>query len=185
MPLVLKPNKFFTYSDYLEWHDDERWEIIAGIAYNMTPAPLYRHQLVVGNFYNILKNNLKGNPCVPVIAPTDVVFSEYDVVQPDILVVCDKKKITEANIQGAPDLIIEILSPSTVSKDKREKKFLYEKYKVKEYIIVDIVGNFVKRFYLKENGKYGESEIFTSEETMKLFSLNDMKIALLEVFENL
>ncbi|MEA3415917.1 MAG: Uma2 family endonuclease [Thermodesulfobacteriota bacterium] len=71
--------------------------------------------------------------CFVGIAPTDVVFSEHDVVQPDVFVVCDQKKITEANIQSSPDLIMEVLSPATSLKDKREKKNLYEKYGVKEY----------------------------------------------------
>ncbi len=106
MFLAIKTDKKYTYKDYLKWPDDERWEIIDGVAYNMSPAPSIRHQIIVGNFYTLLNLKLKGKSCRVFIAPTDVVLSEYDVVQPDILVVCDKKKITKANISGAPDIAI-------------------------------------------------------------------------------
>lgn len=183
MPLALKSDKKFTYKDYLEWPDDERWELIDGAAYCMTPAPSTRHQRIVLNFSRVLGNNLKNKPCEPFMAPTDVVLSEYDVVQPDVFVVCDRNKITEANIQGAPDLVVEVLSPSTALKDKREKKALYEKYKVKEYIIVDIIEKYIERFYLKEDGEYGGSDIFGYDETIALSSLKGMEIPLSEIFE--
>ena len=134
--------------------------MIDGQAYNMTPAPSFKHQKIVFNFASLLRDALKGNPCVTGIAPTDVVFAEHDVVQPDVFVVCDEKKITEANIQSSPDLIIEVLSPATALKDKRDKKNLYEKYGVKEYIIVDPVAQYVERFLLDEGGLYGKADIF-------------------------
>ena len=117
------------------------------------------------------------------MAPTDVVLSEYDVVQPDVFVVCDEKKITEANIQGAPDLIVEVLSPATALKDKREKKVLYEKYAVKEYIIVDPAAQYVERFLLQEGGLYEKSEIFGPKEVLPLVSLKEIEIPLWEIFE--
>ena len=112
MPLARKTERKFTYTDYITWPNDERWELIDGQAYNMTPAPSFRHQKIVFNFASLLRDALKGNPCVAGIAPTDVVLSESDVVQPDVFVVCDEKKVTEANIHGSPDLIIEVLSPA-------------------------------------------------------------------------
>jgi Uma2 family endonuclease len=112
MPLAHKTERKFTYTDYITWPDEERWELIDGQAYNVTPAPSFRHQKIVFNFASLLRDALKGNPCVAGIAPTDVVFAEHDVVQPDVFVVCDEKKITEANIHGSPDLIIEVLSPA-------------------------------------------------------------------------
>ena len=121
MTVVRKDTHKYSYSDYLTWPDEERWEIIDGETYNMTPAPSIKHQSIVGEFYALLKQRLSGKPCRPFIAPTDVVLSEYDVVQPDIIVVCNEKKITESNIQGAPDLVVEVLSPATALKDKREK----------------------------------------------------------------
>jgi len=182
MPLAKKAEERFTYQDYITWPDDERWELIDGVPYDMSPAPTFRHQSIVLNFSNILKNNLKGRTCIPGISPTDVVLSEHSTIQPDVFVVCDKSKITEKNIQGAPDLVIEVLSPSTALKDKREKKWLYEKYKVKEYILIDPVEMYAEQFHIKENCKYGEGDIFGPDETIKLFSLNGMKIPLPEVF---
>ena len=183
MALAQKTKKGFTYADYLTWPDDERWELIDGEAYNMTPAPTFKHQKIVFNFASLLRNALKGNPCVAGIAPTDVVLSEYDVVQPDVFVVCDEKKITEANIQGAPDLIVEVLSPATALKDKREKKALYEKYGVKEYIIVDPAAQYVERFLLEEGGLYGKGGIFGPKEVLPLVSLKEIEIPLWEIFE--
>lgn len=180
--MALPLEKRYTFEDYLTWLDDERWELIDGIAYNMTPAPSFKHQRLAGNFYRILGNKLSGKPCIPGISPIDVVLSEYDVVQPDVLVVCDKRKITEANIQGAPDLIIEVLSPSTAIKDKREKKTLYERCGVREYILIDPTESYVERFALKD-GVYGVPEIFGSQEVLSLKSLEGMEIPLWEVFE--
>jgi len=186
MPLAKKKSEEkFTYENYITWPDDERWEIIDGEACNMSPAPTLRHQRIVGKFYSVLEINLKGKSCTPFMAPTDVVFSKSNVVQPDILVVCDKNKLTKANIQGAPDLVIEVLSPSTASRDRRDKRELYEKYGVKEYIVVDIMEGLVERFYLDGNNVYGKSDIFTPEESISLFSLNNMEIPLPEIFEGI
>jgi len=181
--LARKVEERFTYQDYITWPDDERWELIDGIAYNMSPAPSIAHQRIAGRFHTILDVALRDRSCVPFMAPTDVVLSENAVIQPDVFVVCDKSKITQKNIQGAPDFVIEVLSPSTKLKDRREKRILYEKYAVKEYIIIYPFDKLIERFYLGKNNKYGASDIFTSKETIKLFSLNSMKVALSEVFE--
>ena len=183
MALAQKTKKEFTYADYLTWPDDERWELIDGEAYNMTPAPTTRHQNIVYNVSFILKSKLLNKSCRPFVAPTDVVLSEYDVVQPDVFVVCDEKKITEANIQGSPDLIIEVLSPATALKDKREKKALYEKYGVKEYILIDPSAFVVERFLLEDDRVYGKGGIFGPKEVLPLVSLKEIEIPLWEIFE--
>ncbi|MCL0085646.1 Uma2 family endonuclease [Thermodesulfovibrionales bacterium] len=183
MPLAQKAEKKFSYADYLACPGEERWEIIDGEAYNMAPASTFRHQKTAGNFYFLIKNRLTERRCTPGIAPTDVVLSEYDVVQPDVFVVCDEKKITEINIQGSPDLIIEVLSPATALKDKREKKNLYKKYLVKEYIIIDPVAQYAERFLLDEGGLYGEGEIFGPEDILAVASASGIRIPLWEVFE--
>ena len=183
MPLARKSERKFSYADYLTWPDDERWELIDGEAYNMTPAPTTRHQTIVYNVSFTLKSQLLRMSCTPFVAPTDVVFSEKDVVQPDVFVVCDEKKITEANIQGAPDLIIEVISPATALKDKREKKALYERYGVKEYILIDPIGRYAEHFVLQNDGFYGKGEMLGSQEVLLLTSLEKLKISLWEVFE--
>ena len=179
MSFAVRRQKVFTYQDYLSWPAEERWEIIDGEAYCMTPAPKPKHQRIVSRLDFLF--TLKLKKCLHFIAPTDVVFDEYNVVQPDIFIVCDKKKITENNIQGAPDLVIEVVSPTTEVKDKREKKRLYERFGVKEYIIVYPEREYVEQFVLKKN-TYGAPEIYTCEEVLRLHTFN-IEIPLWEVFE--
>ena len=183
MPVVQKTAKKYTYQDYINFPDDKRCEIINGEFYDMTPAPKVKHQRISGNVYFDIKNQIKKKKikCDLFSAPTDVVFDEHNVVQPDIFIVCDSTKITEDNIKGAPDLIIEIVSKSTELKDKREKKNLYEKFKVKEYIIVYPERDYIERFCL-ENNKYLAPDIFNWDEKMKLKTF-DIEINLWEVFE--
>ena len=177
-----KENDKFTYDDYAGWPDDERWELIDGVAYDMSPAPIVKHQTIVGNFFALLREALKGKSCIPIVSPVDVVFSKHDVVQPDIIVVCDPAKITEKNIQGAPDLVIEILSPSTTSKDRWKKKQLYEKNGVREYVIIDPDGQYVERYLLDES-LFDRGEMFEIQQALLLKSLNNLEIPLWEVFE--
>ncbi len=138
----------FTYRDYLNWPEGERWEIIAGEAYAMTPAPSIRHQRISRYLSSLFAQFFKGSECESFSAPTDLVFDDQNVVQPDLLVVCDWNKITENNIKGAPDLIVEILSPSTALKDKREKKALYVQFQVREYLIVYPTEELVERLLI-------------------------------------
>lgn len=183
MPAVPAVSPKFTYVDYLTWPEGERWELIDGKAYNMTPAPGTRHQRVTLRIARTLSSALGEGPCECFVAPTDVVLSCCDVVQPDVLVVCDRTKITEANIQGAPDLVVEVSSPSTGLKDRREKRNLYEKYGVKEYLLVDPWLKYVERFSLGEDGMYRKGDVFGSEELLALVSLEKTQIDLREVFE--
>lgn len=171
----------FAYADYKTWPDDERWEIIDGDAFNMTPAPGLNHQKVLGNFHAVFHAYFKGKPCSPFVAPTDVVLDDFNVVQPDLLVVCDTNKITEANIQGAPDLVVEILSPSTKLKDKREKKALYERFGVREYLIVYPEDGMVEQYRLVD-GRY-VSDVFNWDQKLPLFAFPDMEMHLWDVFE--
>lgn len=182
MSLIQQISERYTYGNYLTWPDDERWEIIDGLVYNMSPGPAVKHQRIVKLFAEKIDFELsaKKPDCESFIAPTDVVFDEYNVVQPDIFVVCDKTKITKDNIQGAPDLIIEVISPSTRLKDKREKKKLYEKFGVKEYVIVYPEDELVERFIL-QNDKYPAPDIFNWDETMMLGSL-ELDVNIWEIF---
>jgi len=182
VPLAKRVEKKYTYNDYIKWSDEERWELIDGAPYNMTPVPSIKHQKAVGTFYSILKLKLQDTACKPFIAPADVVLSEFDVVQPDVFVVCNEKKITDANIQGAPDLIVEVLSPSTALKDKREKKTIYEKYGVREYIIIDPIEFYIERFVLKED-MYGGPELLGPQNTLLLHCIENVDIPLWEVFD--
>lgn len=183
MSLSVQKDTKFTYADYLNWPEEESWEIIDGVPYNMSPAPKVRHQAVSRNIEVILVSELRGigSRCEVFDAPTDVVLDEYNVVRPDLFVICDKTKITENNIQGVPDLVFEVASPATEIKDKREKKNLYERFGVKEYVIVYPDREYVERFLLT-NGKYGASEILNYNEILKLRTF-EIGINLWEVFD--
>ncbi|MDD5578382.1 MAG: Uma2 family endonuclease [Methylobacter sp.] len=180
--LVKKYETRYTVADYMSWPDDERLELIGGRIFDMSPAPTIKHQSITGEFYSQLKQKLKGKSCIPFIAPVDVVLSAKDVVQPDVLVVCDSAKITEKNIQGAPDLIVEVLSPRTALKDMREKKSLYERSGVREYVVIDPLEEYVQRFWLQIDGHYGASDIFGPSEVLALQSLPEVELPLWEIF---
>jgi Uma2 family endonuclease len=178
-----KHQAHFTVDDYLAWTGEERWELIAGVAYNMSPAPSIKHQDIAGRLYHELAQRLKSRTCKPFIAPVDVVLSAEDVVQPDVLVVCDPNKITQNNIQVAPDLVVEVLSPGTALKDLREKKQLYERSGVAEYVVIDPLEDYVQRFYLQANGSYHAGDIFGIYEELPLLSLLDVVLPLWEIFD--
>ena len=111
-----------------------------------------------------------------------MVLDDFNVVQPDILVVCDQSKITEANIQGPPDLVIEVISPSTTLKDRREKKALYERFGVLEYILVYPEDGIIERYYL-EDRKFSGPDLLNWDETLNLHIFPELDISLMEIFE--
>jgi len=181
MPLA-KQKEPVTYQDYLNGPEDERWEIIDGVAHNIVPAPSLKHQKISMNLSIVLGTALRNSTCTPFHAPTDVVLSEENVVEPDVFVVCDPTKMTERCVRGAPDLVFEIISPSSTKKDRLDKRRLYERFGVKEYVLIDPDGPCVERFLLDESGRYGVSEIFDSSQTLTLKSLDGVDIPLGEVF---
>ncbi len=166
MALPRARGRHCTYADYRQWPDDERWELIDGIAYAMAPAPTISHQTLAGQLFRQIDQALDGTPCRTLIAPVDVLLpaaNETDeqattVVQPDILVVCDPAKVTENNIRGAPDWIIEVLSPNTARYDHLTKRALYERAGVREYWLVHPVDRVITLYTLKD-GLYGGPEI--------------------------
>lgn len=185
-----KMEERFTYGDYLKWSDEERWELIDGVAYNMSPAPLRRHQEIVGELYRQIANYLLDKPCQIYVAPFDVRLPEGDeadeeietVVQPDIVVVCEKDKLDDTGCKGAPDIIIEILSPYTAKKDLVTKYHLYERHRVKQYWIFDPATEEVSIFKLK-NDKYGEPKEYNKEEKIEVDIFKDLEIDLSTIFK--
>jgi len=166
MALPKTSGRRFTYADYRNWPDDERCELIDGEAYAMAPAPTISHQTLAGQLFRQVDEALDGAPCRTLIAPVDVLLPASDeadercttVVQPDILVVCDPAKLTERNVRGAPDWIIEVLSPATARHDHLTKRALYERAGVREYWLVHPVDRIVTVYTLKD-GQYGGPEI--------------------------
>ncbi|MDD5297996.1 MAG: Uma2 family endonuclease [Rhodocyclaceae bacterium] len=174
----------FTWQDYQNWPADERWELIGGVAYAMSPAPTIKHQSVAGEFFFRLRQHFGGKPCQPFIAPVDVRLSDLDVVQPDVLVVCDRNKITPTHIEGAPDVVLEVLSPATAAKDQREKKALYERAGVREYVVVQPLDHYAIRFLLlPETGRFDQGTLFSADEFLVFATLENLEIPLWEVFE--
>ncbi len=149
----------FTYGDYRQWPEGERWELIAGEAYAMSPAPTRTHQMILGEIFRQIANFLEDKPCQVYIAPFDVRLPERNeaddaietVVQPDLVVVCDASKLDEKGCRGAPDWVIEVLSPSTASKDHVRKKSLYERHGVREYWLVHPTDQLLTRYLLEGN----------------------------------
>lgn len=181
-------SKSYTYADYLTWQFDEMVELIKGKVYKMSPAPARKHQEVGGNLHTIFNVFLRKKPCKVFISPFDVRFKKMDseketitVVQPDICVVCDPSKLDTAGCVGAPDLIIEILSPSTSDKDVRVKFDLYEEFGVKEYWIVYPIEELVDVYYLVD-GKYVWHRKFISTDKIPVKTLPGLEVDLNEVF---
>ena len=180
----------FSYADYLAWPDDEHWELINGVPYAMSPAPGTRHQLLSQRLERQIDNYLANKPCCMFHAPFDVRLSEQQgvadnyidtVVQPDILVVCDKTKLDERGLNGAPDLIIEILSPSTADHDIKTKFALYQRHGVKEYWIIHPNDQTVLVFRLGEDGVYGRAAMYTAADSVAVPLLGDLVIDLKDV----
>ena len=181
-------NRKQSYADYQTWPDDERYEIIDGIVYAMN-APLRIHQEILGELFLQFANYLKGKPCKVYIAPFDVRFTDraknedeiFDVVQPDLSVICDHDKLDDKGCLGSPDLVVEILSPSSASYDNIKKRALYEKYGVKEFWLVHPTDQLVTAYRLV-NGAYGRPEIFGIFNPACPALFPDLKIDLCEVF---
>ncbi|QSQ08601.1 hypothetical protein H0A61_00934 [Koleobacter methoxysyntrophicus] len=189
MPLP-KTERVYTYEDYLNWPEEQRIEIINGKVYLMTP-PSTMHQRVLREIFTSFSVYLKGKQCEVFSAPFGVRFplgSEKSdreiktVVEPDIVVICDKSKLDDNGCKGAPDLIVEITSPSTARRDRVEKFNLYEKNGVKEYWIIEPEGKIVSVFTLQENSRYGRPELYTEEDKAKVSIFEDLVINLKDVF---
>jgi Uma2 family endonuclease len=137
----LRKSEHHTYGDYLHWGDDQRWELIDGVAYLMAPAPTWRHQELVGEIFRQLANQLVGKPCRAAISPLDVRLPKGDeaderidtVVQPDVLIVCENDRIDRRGVRGAPSFVLEVLSPSSASHDQIRKRRVYERAGVAEF----------------------------------------------------
>lgn len=182
--------KYYTYADILSWEEDERIEIINGNLYMMAP-PMRIHQDVSNALETQIQDFLKDKPCKMYHAPFGVRLFEQDgdspeevdtVVEPDILVVCDLSKLDKYGCKGAPDFIIEILSPSTARHDRFVKLNLYQRAKVREYWIVDPLNNTVDVCLPDENGRMVVSTIYTRNDAAKVNILPGCIIDLSKVF---
>lgn len=188
----LPKDQHYTYGDYTAWPDDERWELIDGEAYDMSPAPSLPHQDVALKIATQITNFLRGRPCRVFIAPFDVRLpkaNEADdridtVVQPDLSVVCDPGKLDHKGCRGAPDWVIEVLSPCTASKDQIRKRELYQRHGVREYWLAHPLDRILTLYRLKD-GRFEPPQILAMEGTTPVTTLKGLEIDWEEVWEDL
>ena len=186
----LDPNGSYTYADYLNWRFADMVELIRGKLFILSPAPAERHQRIATTLGVEIGQFFKRKPCRVYFSPFDVRLIQKTsenqdvttVVQPDICVICDTGKLDERGCIGAPDWIIEIVSPSTIKKDLNDKYNLYEENGVQEYWVVMPEANAVNQYVL-QNGRYAFIDTFSKTQHISPALLPDLSINLAEVFD--
>lgn len=188
MGVAVNINKIYTYKDYLEL-EDVSMEVIEGIPYLMSPSPTVEHQRILRKLLLSFSNYFKDSDCEIFSAPLDVVLineneevlDSKNIVQPDIFIVCDKNKIGDKNIIGSPDLIVEIVSTGSQSLDYVKKLNLYEKYKVKEYIIVNPINKTILQ-YIFEDNCYSSPKIYNQNSVAQINLFKGLEIDFTNIF---
>ena len=185
-------NQVYTYADYFKWQFEERVELIKGKIFKMSPAPNFDHQVLAGEIYGTIRDFLRKQPCKVFIAPFDVRLPRksieddaiYTVLQPDVCVVCDPSKFDKNGCIGAPDIVVEILSPGNNEKEMKNKFDIYEESGVKEYWIVSPQD---KTFLVNilTNGHYVTSRPMVSGDVVTTAVLPGFTMDLKELFENI
>ena len=184
--------RLYTFADYLKWNDGKRYELIDGQVYILAPAPSPEHQRISGELYRQISNYLLDKECQVFAAPFDVRLPEGEerdeeiltIVQPDILVVCDKSKLDQRGLKGAPDMVIEIVSPSTAGRDRGVKRDLYERNGVREYWLVDYSNKTIEVYLLNEGNRYGKPVVYSAEEKVPVNIFEGLEIELSLVFRD-
>jgi Uma2 family endonuclease len=183
------PSLNYTYADYLKWDFEERLELFRGKIFPLS-APNRKHQEATGNLFAKIHNFLWNQKCKVFVAPFDVRLPVKNkkkdneittVVQPDICAVRDESKLDERGCCGAPDLVIEVLSPGSSKKELRMKHDIYEEAGVKEYWVVYPVEESVAVFFLN-NGKFSDAKLYASGETIKCAAIEGLSINLNDIF---
>jgi Uma2 family endonuclease len=183
-------SKQYTFADYFKWQINERLELLRGYIHQMA-APSREHQDISRNLGRQIDAYFYVKKCSWYSAPFDVRFPRYDkvkekeiitVVQPDICVICDEKKLDKKGCLGAPDLIIEILSPGNSKKEMRNKFDIYEESGVKEYWIVNVMDKNVLIYTLNETGKFIGQRPYVEDEIMNSFVFPELSVDLNQVF---
>ena len=193
MALPQQSHTEYSYADYISWDDQERWELINGEVWAMSPAPSRLHQAVSARICYALFDHFKDKNCEVYAAPFDVRLPDREdaddteiitVVQPDISVICDRKKLDDRGCIGAPDLVIEILSPSTAAKDLKVKRVLYEQHSVKEYWLLHPTDKIAMLYTLMKDSQYGKARILDSDDILTSIQFDQLGIELTSVFIN-
>ena len=166
MGYALRDQGRYTYADYRTWPEDVRYELIDGAAFLMAPAPSVDHQTLAFEVGHQIRMALEGHPCRALMAPVDVLLARANetddavdtVLQPDVLVVCDPQKVTPRGIRGAPDWILEVISPASASHDQIVKLAAYERAGVREYWLAHPADRVLTIYRLDGTG-YGRPQI--------------------------
>ncbi len=181
-------SKTYSYFDYLQWKFEERVELFKGKVFKMSPAPASRHQRLLNKIGTPLSLYLEGKSCEVFYAPFDVRLQRntddkksITVVQPDISVICDPTKIDERGCNGAPDLVVEILSPGNSKKEMKNKFELYEEAGVQEYWIVDPEKEMVLQ-YLLENNSFINHRPLISDDILTSKAIEGFSLDLSKIF---
>lgn len=184
----LDPDGSYTYADYLRWKFEERIELLRGRIHKMA-APSRRHQGISGNIHRFLSNALWKTTCKVYTAPFDVRLTRTKdnkqvntVVQPDLCVICDPSKLDDRGCSGAPDLIIEILSPGNSKTEMKDKFELYQEAGVKEYWLVSPIEKTVQVFKLNDEGIYIGLAPKVEDDILGTPIIPNLEIDLMEVF---
>ncbi len=171
----------WTWDDYRTWNDDQRRELIDGEPYCMSPAPSSRHQVIAVDLVVLLAQHFKDKVCRPLVSPIDVKLTANDIVQPDLLVVCDPSQIHETHIEGPPALIVEILSPSSGRHDRVRKLNLYARSGVAEYWLIQPYPAVVEVLRL-DGDSYRIAGVYTDRDHLYSPTFPELTLDLAEVF---
>jgi Uma2 family endonuclease len=186
------PEYTYTYADYLKWKFEERLELFRGRIFKLS-APNTKHQVLAGKLHLRIGNFLENQPCYVFIAPFDVRLPAKNtkkddeittVVQPDLCIVCDKTKIDERGCCGAPDLIIEILSPGNSQKEVRIKFELYEEAGVKEYWLINPAEENLIIYLLNDEGKFSGGKMYAAGDIIFSDAIRELCIDVSDIFKN-
>jgi Uma2 family endonuclease len=185
-------NGTYSYADYLKWKFEERIELIKGHIVPIATSNR-KHQRISWQLNGIVGNEFINKQCRAYAAPFDIRLLDkgkskkankdvYTVIQPDICIICDESKLDDSGCQGAPDLVIEILSPGNSKKEMRTKKQLYEENGIREYWIIDPERETVHQFVLAENDLYAPPIIYVSEEIVYCSIFEELQVPMDKIF---
>ncbi|WP_172418502.1 Uma2 family endonuclease [Geobacillus icigianus] len=183
-----------TYKEYATWPEGKRCEVLDGNIISMAPSPTPEHQSISLQLSIEFGMYFRGKDCRVLAAPIDVyLFEDHrkgwmdenvrNWVCPDLVVICDKNKIQKNRIVGAPDLVIEILSPATAKIDRMDKRIAYERAGVKEYWIVDPANQVVEVYLREKTGKFELRGVYSRDDTVPVHGWEDLFIDLRNIFE--
>lgn len=163
--------------------EPERFELIDGVVYDMTPPPSTEHQRVSNRIFTVFANFLRGKSCEAFHAPFGVWFSEKDDehVEPDVIVICDPSKIQSKGCVGTPDLVVEVLSQGTAAKDRKVKLRRYQRAGVREYWIVDPIHETIEVYRLEQN-VFGKPDPYGEKDSVVVGILGDIEVRLEDIF---